>query len=59
MPPLNLKDKTPDKKRIRSEKFGRMAENFAALYLRLKLYSILAQRVKTPVGEIDLIARRG
>ena len=28
-------------------------------YLRLKLYRILARRVKTPVGEIDLVARRG
>ena len=30
----------------------------AALYLRAKLYRIVARRVKTPVGEIDLIARR-
>jgi putative endonuclease len=27
--------------------------------LRLKLYRIVARRVKTPVGEIDLIVRRG
>jgi putative endonuclease len=27
--------------------------------LRLKGYRILAHRVKTPMGEIDLIARRG
>jgi len=27
--------------------------------LRAKLYRVLARRVKTPVGEIDLVARRG
>ena len=59
MPPLNSKDKPPDKKRVRAQITGRMAEHFAALFLRLKLYSILARRVKTPVGEIDLIAKRG
>ncbi len=30
-----------------------------ALLLRLKGYRILAQRYRTPVGEIDLIALRG
>jgi putative endonuclease len=30
----------------------------AAWFLRLKGYRIVAQRVKTPVGEIDLVARR-
>lgn len=35
------------------------AEWLAAAYLRLKGYRILAQRVRTPRGEIDLIARRG
>lgn len=59
MLPLNLKDKPPDIKRVRAERFGRRAESIAALYLRLKFYSILDQRIKTPVGEIDLIARRG
>ena len=32
---------------------------WAALFLSLKLYEIVARRVKTPVGEIDLIVRRG
>jgi putative endonuclease len=31
----------------------------AGWWLRLKGWSILGRRVKTPVGEIDLIARRG
>ena len=41
------------------ERAGRRGEAWAALFLRLKRYRILARRVKTPVGEIDLIARRG
>lgn len=38
---------------------GHHAEWLAAWWLRLKGYRILARRVKTPVGEIDLLARRG
>lgn len=38
---------------------GLGAEGLAAWLLRLKGYRILGRRVKTPVGEIDLIARRG
>jgi putative endonuclease len=37
---------------------GRVAETISAWLLRLKGYKILAHRFKTPVGEIDLIARR-
>lgn len=45
--------------RQRAEKHGRWAETLAALYLRAQFFSIAAQRVKSPVGEVDLIARRG
>ncbi len=38
---------------------GRRAELLAAWWLRLKGYRILARDLRTPVGEIDLIARRG
>ncbi|WP_333795327.1 YraN family protein [Hyphomicrobium sp.] len=38
---------------------GLRAEWIAALALRLRGYRILERRVKTPVGEIDLIALRG
>ncbi|SDG29846.1 putative endonuclease [Limimonas halophila] len=38
---------------------GWRAETLAAWWLRLKGYRILARRHATPVGEIDLIARRG
>jgi putative endonuclease len=46
-------------RRRQSERAGLRAERLAELMLRLKLYRILARRYKTPVGEIDLIARRG
>lgn len=38
---------------------GRRAEWIAALALGLRGYRILARRVRTPLGEIDLIAVRG
>lgn len=46
-------------KRQRAEARGREGERRAALWLRLKGWRILAHRVKTPRGEIDLVARRG
>lgn len=44
--------------RAEREAKGRRGEALAAWYLRLKGFRIVAQRVKTPRGEIDLIARR-
>ncbi len=44
--------------RLLAEAFGHRGEALAALYLQVKLYRIVARRVKTPVGEIDLVARR-
>jgi len=38
---------------------GARAEWIAALYLQLKGYEILEKRFKTPMGEIDLLARKG
>lgn len=49
---------TPANRR-KSEAAGRRAERLAAWYLRAKAYRILGQRFKTPMGEIDLIAKRG
>ncbi|OBX20220.1 hypothetical protein A9995_00330 [Erythrobacter sp. QSSC1-22B] len=46
-------------KRRLAERSGREGERRAALWLRAKGWRILANRVKTPRGEIDLIARRG
>lgn len=45
-----------DKRRRQAK--GHRAEWLAALALRLKGYRILAMRHRTPLGEIDIIARR-
>lgn len=47
------------KKRRRAYLSGRRAETWAAWLLRLKGYRILARGFRLPVGEIDLVARRG
>lgn len=49
----------PGSKRRQAEQAGRWAEGVAALLLRLKGYRILGQRQRGPLGEIDIIARRG
>jgi putative endonuclease len=38
---------------------GWWSEKIAALYLSLKGYVILERRLKTPLGEIDLLVRQG
>lgn len=45
--------------RYRAEKRGRRGEAVAAWFLRLKGYRILGRRIRTPRGEVDLVARRG
>jgi putative endonuclease len=40
-----------------AERQGRRGEQLAALLLRLKFYRIVARRVRTRAGEIDLVAR--
>ncbi len=45
--------------RRRAYGFGRAAERRAAWWLRLKGYRIVAKDFRAPVGEIDLVARRG
>jgi putative endonuclease len=45
--------------RRRAWRRGREAEFLCVLALRLKLYRILARDYRTPVGEIDIVARRG
>ncbi|MCA0908826.1 YraN family protein [Qipengyuania gaetbuli] len=46
-------------KRQIAERSGRDAEARAGLWLRAKGWRILDTRVKTPAGEIDLVAKRG
>ncbi len=47
----------PAPRRLRAEKSGRRSETVAALLLQLKFYRILERRLRTPMGEIDLVAR--
>jgi putative endonuclease len=54
-----VKARIADPRRQRAERAGRRGEAVALWYLRLKLYRLLARRYRTPVGEIDLIMRRG
>ena len=44
--------------RAKAEAHGHFAEFVALMYLRLKGYRLLAQRFKSPQGEVDLIMRR-
>ncbi|MGY2733118.1 YraN family protein [Sphingomonas sp. UYP23] len=46
-------------KRQAAEASGRRGERLAGWWLRLKGWQILARRVRTPAGEVDLIARKG
>lgn len=45
--------------RRRAEARGRRAETIAALWLMAKGYRIIARRYRSPLGELDLVARRG
>lgn len=45
--------------RKRAERRGHWAETLAAFALMLKGYRLLARRFKTPLGEVDLVMRRG
>ena len=42
-----------------AEQRGRRGELLAALYLRCKGWRILGRRLRTPRGEVDMVARRG
>lgn len=45
--------------RQRAEKSGRIGELFAEIWMRLQFFQLLARRYKSPVGEIDLVMKRG
>jgi putative endonuclease len=45
--------------RVRRYRLGRLAEGLCAWHLRFCGYRVLARRFRSPVGEIDLVARRG
>ena len=47
------------RKKRQAWKFGRFAEALAAWHLRFRGYRIVARGFRAPVGEIDIVARRG
>jgi putative endonuclease len=49
---------TPDPARVAAFRQGLSAENRSALLLMAKGFRIAARRYKTPVGELDIVARR-
>jgi putative endonuclease len=49
---------SPDPARIAAFRQGLSAESRAALLLIAKGFRIVARRFKTPVGELDIVARR-
>ena len=49
----------PDNRRVAAESRGRSAETKAMLLLLAKGYLPLARRWRSPVGELDLVVRRG
>jgi len=59
--PLSVRPKLPwrQKQGQRAYRQGHGAEWLAAVYLMLKGYQILAFRLKTKAGEIDILARKG
>ncbi|RAU23684.1 YraN family protein [Paramagnetospirillum kuznetsovii] len=52
-----------DPRRLQARRRGRLAEGLAVVWLRLKLYRVLARGVQTGrgsgAGEIDIVAKRG
>lgn len=50
--------RTPEQRR-KAETQGRQGERIAGWWLRLKGWAILDRRVRTPAGEVDLVARKG
>lgn len=42
-----------------AEAAGRRGERLAGWWLRLKGWRVLDRRVRTPAGEVDLVARKG
>lgn len=46
-------------RRRAADRRGRSAETLCCWCLRLKGYRVLERRTRTPMGEIDILARRG
>lgn len=58
-PLSNRPRRVGNRDRQAAEASGRRGERIAAWWLRLKGWRVLDRRVRTPAGEVDLVARRG
>lgn len=58
MRPLHSRPRSTQARR-RAEDAGRRGERLAGWWLRLKGWRILDTRVRTPAGEVDIVARKG
>lgn len=56
---MSLSDPRRSVRGGRARETGRSAEVIAAVWLMAKGYQILGFRLRTPQGEIDILARRG
>ena len=56
--PLKPLKSAPRPERVAALQLGLSAESRAAMLLIAKAYRIVARRWKTPLGEIDIVARR-
>ena len=54
----NSPDRAPRPERVAAFRVGLSAESRAAAYLVAKGYRIVARRFRSPVGEVDIVARR-
>jgi putative endonuclease len=51
--------RAPRPERVAAFRVGLSAESRAAVYLIAKGFRIVARRFRSPVGEVDIVARRG
>jgi putative endonuclease len=56
---VSARGAVPSRKRLRAWRRGRWAETLCIWHLRLRCYRVLARGYRVPVGEIDIVARRG
>ena len=56
---MSARSAVPSPKRLRAWRRGRWAETLCVWHLRLRFYRVLARGYRVPVGEIDIVARRG
>jgi putative endonuclease len=57
--PRRSSEDPPRPERVAAFGLGLSAESRAAAYLVAKGYRIAARRFRTPIGEVDIVARRG